>query len=163
MSENWSVQISPKIGDVLVNVRGNDPQEVLQTLEFLADNAVEIGQSLGKLTGAGNVGAAFPQSQQVTSSPAPQGPAPQVPAAPTPAPVQPSVEADKWGRQYEWGNPGAPITPFGQAVLFTGESRQGGTYQQWLDPRAKKIPSNYAKGIRQDPQDVWGPEWVNSR
>ncbi|MGI5245448.1 hypothetical protein [Dactylosporangium sp. CA-139066] len=59
MTDQWAVQISPKIGDTLINVRGEDVQSVVQALGDLADVSGQVAEALNVITAAGNASAAM--------------------------------------------------------------------------------------------------------
>ena len=171
MTENWRVQISPKLADgTLVNVRAETPHELAALIEGLVQVAPAVASLPAHLNGVGAVATglggqvvehrAAPPQQPSASNPASWNPPAQA-AQQAPPGGGARVESDKWGGSYEWDRPDAPITPQGvKAVLKRGTSKQGSPYARWIDPRSKVIPSVYASGVRQDPADLWPGEFA---
>lgn len=166
MTENWKVQVSPKLADgTLVNVRAESPAELAAIIEQLVQVAPAVASLPSHLNGVGVVATglggtvvdhqAAPPPQQATAT----NPASWNPPAPQQAAPQgggPRVETNQWGASFEHDHPSAPITPQGvKAVLKRATSQQGKAYARWIDPRSKDIPSNRAAGVRQDPADLW--------
>jgi hypothetical protein len=69
MTDEWTVQVSPKIGDTLINVRGASVQEVTETFADLAD-------VYGKVVDSIDVIGAAQRASTAMNTPAPTQPAP---------------------------------------------------------------------------------------
>lgn len=97
MTEDWKFQISPKINDQLVNVRGETAAEFAQNLADFPFDAV--AQFAANLNGAGAVAnISQPSVPQAPPAAAPQQAAPgwatAPPAAPAAAPAAPAVQTN---------------------------------------------------------------------
>ena len=159
-------QINLKRPDgTLINITGADMPALVQNVEDFIEHAAPLLDRLLEsiqaqaLVGNALGGTPLPQEQVAQAAYATQ-PAQSKPAPPAPAAPGPSTETDRWGNSFELGHPEAPLTPHGPAVLKRGKSQSGNLYAQWVDPRAKAVPSNYARGVRQDPPDVWPAEFA---
>lgn len=147
-------------------VRGDTPEETSALLNSIGETGligtVVIAQQELHGVFAANVGVGATPTQVVTTPQAPPtSPAPSTPVAPAQAaPTSGRRDTDKWGRTYTEGVANAPMSPFGPAVLKDAKNREGKPYQQWIDPRLKEIPWNYAAGVRSDPADKWAGEFV---
>jgi len=91
-AENWKIQVNVKIGDTLVNLRGENPAEVESILGWAEQNATTIASTIAALHAQGNVAAAFPGSQNV-------------------APVQQYQQAAAAPQQGSWGDQGSQQAP----------------------------------------------------
>jgi hypothetical protein len=156
-SEDWLVQVSVKLNDgTMVNVRSDNPDELWQAVDNVVANSDKISNlssSLGAVDAiTKNFGASVISHQ--AAPPQDYGTAPAGAAGVT-------IENNKWGGTYELGRPDAEMTPWGPAVLKHAKSQAGKHYKRWIDPRSKEVPSNYAKGIRDDPQDKWDGAFFN--
>lgn len=149
MSENWKLQASYKIGDVMINVRGEDGAE----FAFNLDVAIELAQKIDDVDGAiralsavnkGGMKASYVEtSRPAQSAPVapPQAPAPSwgpgssATLAPAPATEGGSrVVVDKWGTKWTYGLPDAPQCARGEMVLKSGTNKAGKPYKGWFDP-----------------------------
>lgn len=154
-----------------VVVRADNPHQANERLEGIIESGLEgtlavASRSLTEtFAGAKATGTAVPtvvaglDGQVVSSTPAPgavsaPAPAPVPTSQPTLAGGASEVIPDRFGRAFEFNHPQAPQTPHGAAVLMHAKGRDNGRpYSQWLDPRSKKVPGNYEKGIRAEPLD----------
>lgn len=59
MSENWKIQVSPKVGDALVNLRAENPDEAERMFAWAIANASLIVDTVKTLGGVVNVNAAL--------------------------------------------------------------------------------------------------------
>lgn len=94
--------------------------------------------------------------QQPASAPKPP-PAPMPAAAPAPAEAtsQGALEKDKWGNDYYYDLPNAPLTPDGRkAVMKDWVSQSGKRLKRWIDPLdgPRKHAHNGPK---------WEGDWAN--
>lgn len=70
MTDNWTLQISPKLPDgTLINIRGGSAEEVFAVLQQVEQNATNVASAIQAITAQGNVSAAFPASQNVQQQP----------------------------------------------------------------------------------------------
>ena len=165
-NEAWTVQVSPRLPDgTLINIRATSLEELDGQLDILA---AEDGALIAKIVEtATGFGAAYNVSAGVQATP----PAGNVPAASTPTAGPASsaapqsqgggggrVVTDRWGNQFVYDAPGAPITPRGSAVMKMGTSKAGKPYKRWVDPASG--PEWYPKP---KPADLWDGEFVNDR
>ena len=65
MSENWKIQVSPKVGDTLINLRAETPDEAERILAWATANADTIAATIKAFGGVANVVQSFPGSQVV--------------------------------------------------------------------------------------------------
>lgn len=138
MSENWKIQVSPRVGDTLINVRAETAEELGRLLEYLEQNATTIQSTIQALNTQGAVAASFPGSQNV------QGPAPQ-------APPQQQGWSQQGTQQYQ--QPAAPQAggqqqpPGPPAVCAHGPMRwktgngDNGPYQGWVCTAPRNDPN----------------------
>jgi hypothetical protein len=91
MSENWKIQVSPKLPDgTLINIRAESADELTALLNYAQNNAQLITDTAALLNGARNAaGVTQPQSQQQP-------------------PVQPPAQSGGWGGQQQAQQPAAP-------------------------------------------------------
>lgn len=112
-----------------------------------------VQQGLG-----GQVVQAQPTPTQASYTPAPQVSAP-------PAQVAPAggahSETDRFQNTWTFNHPKAPQTPHGPAVHRSWTTQAGKASNRWVDPRAKAVAGNYAKGVREDPADLWPGDWAD--
>lgn len=137
MAEDWAIQISPKVGDVLINIRATDPTHLAFLLDSITEDlAGKIAGTIGILQAAGNVASvAAPAAQQPPQSQAwgrTSG------SAPT-----------NTGGQDSASTPGnsAPTCQHGTKVYKTGNGRKG-QWKAWMCPSPKGTP------------DQCPPEWL---
>lgn len=135
--DNYSVQVSLKIGDTLVNLRGATVAEVLAQLGEFTEHAQWVGEQLAVVQQAGNAvsgavqPAYIPPVQQ--APPAPQyGP----PAQPQPQYGPPATQPAPTGQHnpvYQQGSvppsPGSPSCNHGSMEWKEGVSRAGKAYK----------------------------------
>lgn len=77
MSENWKIQISPKLTDgTLVNLRAETPDEAVRVLDWAIENAAKIGEAV-KAVNAVSVVASVVGGQVVSHETTAQQQAPQ--------------------------------------------------------------------------------------
>lgn len=89
MSENWKIQVSPKLGDTLINLRAETPDEAERILAWATANAGTIADTIKAFGGVVNVGAVLPGAtvtQQEGPSWSQQGSQQAAPSAPAAAP-----------------------------------------------------------------------------
>lgn len=155
---DWRVQVNVKLDDgTLVNVRADSPDELWYLVENVAENGSKVANLASHLNGVGVVQKSL-GGETVQHNATPPWDTGQPSSAGGGGVVR---EQNKWGGEYELNRPDAKMTPWGPAVLKAGKSQAGKHYKRWIDPRSKEIPSNYAKGIRDDPQDKWDGEFFN--
>lgn len=153
-NEDWLVQVSVKLNDgTLVNMRSDSPDELWQIVDNVVANADKITTLNSHLGAVDNVASVLGGNVQTHEAAPPREPVSQAGGV--------VIENNKWGGTYEVGRPDAAQTPWGPAVLKHAKSQAGKHYKRWIDPRSKEIPSNYAKGIRNDPPDKWDGEFFN--
>ena len=149
MSENWKIQISPKLTDgTLVNLRAENPDEAEKILEWAIANAAKIGDAVKAVNAVSVVGAAFPGAQVQVEQAAP-------PAAAgwnTSAATQPPAFAQQTQQQYAQaataGAP-APAAAGGAAPQFCSHGamtyREGqgakGPWKAYFCPTPKGTPN----------------------
>lgn len=82
--DSWKLQVSPKVGDALVNIRGYSVSDLEDTLDQVTETtASKIAGTIGLLQAAGNVaGLAAPAAQETRQGPPPR----QTPPGPDRAP-----------------------------------------------------------------------------
>lgn len=165
MSESWVLQASPKIGDMLINIRAESPDEFWALIENVSANAGRLGGLSSHLNGvataATGLGGQVVEHQAERPVAAPVQVA--VGAPPVTAPAAPQggrTATDRYQNRYTEGAPGAPLTPYGPMVLKEGISRAGKPYKAWIDPRLKAIPWVWESGVHQDPPDPVETQFV---
>ena len=123
MSENYRLQISPKIGDTLVNLRAETTEEMQQLLAWARDNAVHITNALDTIRGVSAVAQAMPGTQVVSSETVPQQ-------------AQRAAQAVQGTQRYapNPSGPPAPTCQHGARVYKEGVNKKGGTYKAWFCP-----------------------------
>lgn len=157
MSENWKAQVSVKTGaGTLINLRGDDVPDLKDVLDEFIEHVATLIPSLESSIGAvGNVASGFGGATVVATGPAPSESAAPAQAAPGGAH---EVKTDRYGNEWEFNHPMAPMTPQGlKAVLKRGTSQAGKKYARWEDPRGRWVPGNTS---RQDPADKWDGDFA---
>lgn len=133
------IQISGKVGDVIVVLGGTDPADFQNNvMSILGPEAGELigslfEQALIQKTAEGNVQAAMGPTQ----SPSAGAQSAQVPAgaaASGPANGTHTSETDKWGNSWTYNIPGAPSCAHGVRVQKKGTSQAGKSYTGWACP-----------------------------
>lgn len=79
MSENWKIQVSPKLADgTLINLRAETPDEAARILDWAIENAAKIHSAVQAVNAVSGVAAAFPGpgTQVVQQAPAEQAQGP---------------------------------------------------------------------------------------
>lgn len=72
MSENWKIQVSPKLTDgTLINLRAETPEEADNILNWAINNAAKIGEAVQAVNAVSVVAQSFPGAQVVVQPPAP--------------------------------------------------------------------------------------------
>lgn len=156
MSENWRVQISPKLADgTLVNVRAETGEELLQTLAYLKANAAHITSFGAAIQAVSTV-----QGQlggEVVAQTVPTQPAYQQPAQPVQQTYNNHAAASAYSPPAPAGAPGpAPLDQFGKPMKFvTGTTKSGPKAgQQWKawmgdypkdDPQGKQVEPQWLR------------------
>ena len=73
MSENWKIQVSPKLTDgTLINLRAETPDEAARILDWAIENAGKIGEAVKALNAVEVFTKAFPGAQVTVQGPPPQ-------------------------------------------------------------------------------------------
>lgn len=149
MSENWNIQVSPKLPDgTLVNLRAEDANQMGSLLKYIEANAQAITSAIAVLTAAGNaanVGLTRPATSGFIQ-PAPTLPPNQQPpfSAQGGGNVQP---AQSWG-QPQQSQPPAPSCAHGPMKFrAAGTSAAGKAYSAFwscTQPRGQQCPSQNA-------------------
>lgn len=132
MSENWKIQVSPKLPDgTLVNLRAESADEMDRLLRFVEHKAQDITATAALLTGASNAARAGLTSTTTATS----GFVQNAPVAPwdTPAPAPQAQNA--------------PTCQHGQRVFKSGTGKRG-PWTAWMCPTAQGTPGQC------DP--IWG-------
>lgn len=136
MSETWKIQVSPKVGNTLINLRADDPAEALRMLGWLEENSPAIVRALGALETVAQAPDLAKMANKVIPETPPQtwqagnqqvaydgqAVAP-VPQAPAPTPQQPP----------------APSCQHGPRVFRSGNARTG-AWSAWFCPTPKGTP-----------------------
>ena len=130
MSENWKIQVSPKLGQTLVNVRGESAEEFQANLEFAVANAQFIADAVAHLEAAYNLAAGgvsvAPAAQPVPAQPVVTHATPAAPATTTPA-AQPAASA-------------APSCHHGPLVYREAKPGSGKSWRGYFCPSPKGTP-----------------------
>ena len=75
MSENWKIQVSPKLTDgTLINLRAETPDEAARILDWSIENAGKIGEAVKALNAVEVFTQAFPGAQVTVQAPPNQQP-----------------------------------------------------------------------------------------
>lgn len=69
MSENWKIQVSPKLGNTLVNIRGESIEEFSANLKFFKENANHLAAAIAEIEAQYNLA-----SGGITGTPTQQPP-----------------------------------------------------------------------------------------
>jgi hypothetical protein len=136
------IQVSGKIGDVIVVIGGNDPADFQNNLlSVLGPDAVETIGNAFKVALVDRVEQAIMTNAADVVMAAGLVPSGQ----PSDAVTQPSVpstqqesgireETDKWGGVWTYNVPGAPACPHGPRVQKKATSQAGKPYVAWCCP-----------------------------
>ena len=140
MSENWSVQVSPKLPDgTLVNLRADSPEQMNTLLGWASQNAGIIEQALTALRNTNGAAVALGASSVTVEQQ----------AAPTGWQTPPTAPPPAWAGQQQPQNvvpfpqgqqapmqPGQPAYPgncaHGQRVYKEGTNKSGKPYKGWF-------------------------------
>lgn len=120
MSDNWTVQVSPKLPDgTLVNIRAEEPEQLMAALSWFEANAAIVAKTSAALTDAAT---AIGLSKMT---------------APGGVSVQPAPQSG-WGTQGQaqpqsQGAPG-PSCRHGAMQHKSGNNKQGKPYSGWFCP-----------------------------
>ena len=130
MSDNWSIQVSPRVGDTLINLRAETGEQMLSILSWYEQNSATIASALGTGAAGGAVGAAFPgpgtqNVQQDQGSWSQQGSQQAPPAFAQPAPA---------------AGPPAPMCPHGQMVYRESKPGAAKSWKAYMCPAPKGTP-----------------------
>lgn len=140
MTENWRIQVSPKLADgTLINLRAENPREAEEILEWAINNATTIQKTVAAFNGVSNVAGAFPGAgtQVVQQAPqeAAQGPWSQqgTQQSPPPAfvPQQPAQAAPQGAAQH---------CVHGPMQLRSSRPGAARTWSAWMCPTPKDTP-----------------------
>lgn len=168
MTDNWKVQVSPKLGGNLTNVRAESVGELSETLTELLETgtAGEIAKFYVAMEDAYTLAGGLSEHR---AAPAPaaapaDGHSRDVVAAPAPVAAggaQRDVR-DNWGNLWVYDHPQALPTPRGPAVLKVWTAQSGKETKRWFDPakgpewfaaRKPKVPDHelwpgdFARGV----------------
>jgi hypothetical protein len=121
VSENWKIQVSPKLGNTLVNIRGESIEEFSANLKFFKENANHLAAAIAEIEAQYNLA-----SGGITGTPTQQPPF---------VPQQRQYD-NSYQQQAPASNGGAPVPPgpppscaHGQKKWMNGVKRDGGTYR----------------------------------
>lgn len=154
MTDNWAIQISPRVGDTLINLRAENGDQMLAVLDWYSQNATTIATALGSGQAQGAVAAAFPGSQNVPQTG--QGPWSQPQPAPAPA-FAPQQQAAPQGGGFggpptKWdlsGPPGpAPQCAHGSMEWRHRTAKSGKEYKGWFCPSKDQSQQCDAQFVR---------------
>lgn len=138
MSENWRIQISPKLTDgTLVNLRAETPDEAERILEWAINNAAKIGDAVKAVNAVSIVGAALGGQVVPQQAPPQQGTWSQQGSQQAPAFAQPQAPEG-----------GGKVCIHGPMTLRNGVGKKG-PWSAYFCPTAKGTPGQCA------------PEWVH--
>lgn len=127
MSENWKIQISPKVGNTLINLRGDTPEEMLNVLGWAETNAPAIVRAIAALEMTGQAPALAEMASTAQAEPGytwnGQVAVPNRPTqeAPTPQPPGPS-----------------PSCRHGAMTYKEGTSKNNKAYKGWFCPSSNR-------------------------
>lgn len=149
---NITVTVKTKAG-TLFTIRGDEPAEFVQRIQdAVVANLHDAVGTLEELALMATPGTAHTQSAPVASAPSPidlvtetfgatviseTAVAPSFAPVPPPAQAQPEgvrTVTDRWGNQWTYGRPDAPVCAHGTMVLKKGTSKAGKSYVGWFDP-----------------------------
>ena len=149
-TEDWAIQLSPKLSDgTLVNIRATSPDHLDYLIEAVEQRAAKIAGLIGTIQAAGNVAPIAAPAAHQPPAPAQAAPAqqgwgqPQQAQAPGPQ-LGIEVETDRYGNRWEYNRPDAPDLPDGRGKY---------AYKAWTDKKgsARKAFVDPAKGPRPFP------------
>lgn len=136
MSENWSIQISPKLPDgTLINIRAESPEQLNNLLDYVNGKGADIAAVVQSLTAQGNVAQAFPGSQNVSAPPQEQSWSQQPPAQQGP----PQWAQQQAPQQSAPAGP-APQCAHGQMTYRSG-TKNGREWKAYFCPTPKGTPN----------------------
>lgn len=122
----WVVQVSPRIGNTLVNLRAETPDQMENLLTWVANNATNIANVEELLGAQATIAQVMPGSQNVQPSSQPSWGG-QGSGAATPPPAQQQTQG-----------PG-PVCAHGPMEWKTGTSAKG-PWKAWMCPAGKNDP-----------------------
>lgn len=142
MSENWKIQVSPKLTDgTLINLRAETPAEAEQILDWAIANAAKIGDAVKAVNAVSVVGAAFPGAQVSVEQPAPEQSGGWSSPAPAPAfaqqPQQAYAQAATAQAPTPAAAPPAQHCVHGAMTYREGTSKAGKPYRAFFCPTPK--------------------------
>lgn len=136
MSDNWNIQVSPKIGDTLVNLRAETPAQMDDVLGWFEQNSARIASVVEMAQAAGNVGKAF--AGPGTGAVPPQQPQQQAPSWSQQGSQQaPQQQGGSFGpppTKWDMSGPPSqpPMCPHGPMEWRHRKSKAGNIYKGWF-------------------------------